>query len=558
MPYRLLSTDGDHVFELRTGTPLVLGRSLSSDLPLLDPTISRRHAELSADGDGVEVRDLGSSNGTLVNGVRVDRARITPGDQVSFGRVTFALHADGTPSDSAAQRASDGATDGARDGPRIVGRRPVPTQSETFAQALRKSGTFAAIVDELDLATPDRGTAHIEPPSELTTQIPPSKAERDRTRLELLLELSKALTGALDVDGLLERVAEYVFRLVDVDRLSILLVDESGDLVPRLARDRSGREIARAVPLSIARTVIADRVAILSANAPQDARFRGESIVRDQVRSAICVPLLGREARVLGVFYVDTLSAERLCSESDLDFLVAFSGIVAVALGNAQMSAQIRREAVVRSNFERFFAPGLAERIASASDVIQLGGERRTVAVLFCDIRGFTELAAAMRPDETARLLTDFFTEMVECVFRHGGTLDKFMGDAVMAQWGAPIGEVDDADRALDAADDMRRSLERLNARWRAEGRAELQIGIGVNYGEAFAGTIGSERRLEFTVIGDTVNTASRLCAWADGGEVLVSEALRVALTRAHPLAPREALALRGKRDPVTVWRLVP
>lgn len=558
MPYRLLSIDGDHVFELRTGTPLVLGRSLSSDLPLLDPTISRRHAELSADDDGVEVRDLGSSNGTLVNGVRVDRARITPGDRVAFGRVTFALHVDGTPSDGTAQRASDGARGGARDGPRIVGRRAVPTQSETFAEALRKSGTFAAIVDELDLATPGRATTPIAPPSELATQIPPSKAERDRTRLELLLELSKALTGTLDVDGLLERVAEYVFRLVDVDRLSILLVDESGDLVPRLARDRSGHEIARAVPLSIARTVIADKVAILSANAPQDARFRGESIVRDQVRSAICVPLLGREARVLGVFYVDTLSAERLCTESDLDFLVAFSGIVAVALGNAQMSAQIRREAVVRSNFERFFAPGLAERIASASDVIQLGGERRTVAVLFCDIRGFTELAAAMRPDETARLLTDFFTEMVECVFRHGGTLDKFMGDAVMAQWGAPIGEVDDADRALDAADDMRRSLERLNARWRAEGRAELQIGIGVNYGEAFAGTIGSERRLEFTVIGDTVNTASRLCAWADGGEVLVSEALRLALTRAHPLAPREALALRGKRDPVTVWRLVP
>ena len=116
-----------------------------------------------------------------------------------------------------------------------------------------------------------------------------------------------------------------------------------------------------------------------------------------------------------------------------------------------------------------------------------------------------------MAPDETALLLTEYFTEMVECVFRHGGTLDKFIGDAVMAQWGAPISEPDDADRALDAAVDMMRSLARLNVRWRDQGRPQLQVGIGINYGEAFAGNIGSQRRLEYTVIGDTVNTARRL-----------------------------------------------
>ena len=160
-----------------------------------------------------------------------------------------------------------------------------------------------------------------------------------------------------------------------------------------------------------------------------------------------------------------------------------------------------------------------------------------------------------MAPDETALLLTEYFTEMVECVFRHGGTLDKFIGDAVMAQWGAPITEPDDADRALDAAVDMMRSLERLNTRWRTQGRPQLQAGIGLNFGEAFAGNIGSQRRLEFTVIGDTVNTASRLCAWADGGEILLSQAFRDALTRAHNLVERPPLTLRGKVDPVVVFR---
>jgi adenylate cyclase len=144
---------------------------------------------------------------------------------------------------------------------------------------------------------------------------------------------------------------------------------------------------------------------------------------------------------------------------------------------------------------------------------------------------------------------------MVECVFRHGGTLDKFIGDAVMAQWGAPISAPDDADSALDAARDMLAAVDELNKTWRANGRPEISVGIGLNYGEVFAGYTGSEKRLEYTVIGDTVNTANRLCAWAEGGEVLISDSMRAALTRAHPIQPREPLALRGKPEPVVVYR---
>jgi len=257
----------------------------------------------------------------------------------------------------------------------------------------------------------------------------------------------------------------------------------------------------------------------------------------------------------VGVLYVDSLTSAHRFNEDDLDFVVAFSGIVAVAIENSRFAERIRHETVVRSNFERFFSPGMAARIAGSPDAIALGGERRSVAVLFADIRNFTPLSATMSPDQTALLLTEFFTEMVECVFKHGGTLDKFIGDAVMAQWGAPITELDDADRALDAAVDMMRSLDGLNIRWREQKRPELQVGIGLNYGEAFAGNIGSERRLEFTVIGDTVNTASRLCAWAEGGEILLSQAFREALTRPHPLVERTPLSLRGKTEPVVVYR---
>jgi class 3 adenylate cyclase len=150
--------------------------------------------------------------------------------------------------------------------------------------------------------------------------------------------------------------------------------------------------------------------------------------------------------------------------------------------------------------------------------------------------------------------LSEYFSVMVEIVFRHGGTLDKFIGDAVMAQWGAPIGADDDADRAMDAALDMLRELETLNERWASEGRPRLQIGIGLSYGESFAGYIGSERRLEYTVIGDVVNIASRLCSEAGGGEILMTDAMRQALSDAPHMRERGTMELKGKRETLAVY----
>jgi adenylate cyclase len=381
-------------------------------------------------------------------------------------------------------------------------------------------------------------------------------ADKVQQKLAMLLEVAKGLGRATSVQAMLEQIAGYAYQLLDVDRVAILLTDEAGQLVPTISRDKRGAEAPRAVPQSIARKAVQEKVAILSDDAGEDARFTGQSIVMQRVRSAICSPLVGSEERVLGVLYVDNLTTTHRFSEEDLEFLVAFSGIAAVAIENARFEERSRNEALVRSNFERFFAPGLAARIASSPEAVRLGGEKRTVAVLFSDIRGFTSLSETMAPDAMASLLTEYFTEMVDIVFRHGGTLDKFIGDAVMAQWGAPIGAPDDADRAMAAAIDMVLALDKLNDRWRLQGRPELQVGIGLNFGEAFAGNIGSERRLEFTVIGDTVNTASRLCSAAGAREILVSEDLRRALSHPPQLEECAPMELKGKSQPVPVYRV--
>jgi adenylate cyclase len=534
MPFRLLSTTGSQSFELAEGAPLVVGRARACDLPIIHPAVSRRHAELWCEGDAVRVRDLGSSNGTLVNGLRVDEARLTSGDVVTFGSVPFRL---------VAVEGDDVAHAPGREG---VVATPSPPSAILRQQAIdRPAGALSTIVRAANLGEP----VSAAPIAEVHA--------RTERKLALLLEVSRGLSRATDLQSMLETMAGMVFQILDVDRVAIDLLDERGGRIPRISRDRSGARIERAVPRSIASKVVDDRVAILSGNAPEDSRFGGTSILAQRVRSAMCAPLIGSADRVEGILYVDNLTTPHRFDDDDLDFLVAFSSIAAVAVENSRFAERIQREALVRSNFERFFTPALAARIAASPGAVQLGGEKRPIAVLFSDIRGFTAIAEGMRPDAVAELLSEYFTTMVGVVFQHGGTLDKFIGDAMLAQWGAPISAPDDPDRAMRAALDMARELDVLNARWVAEGRPRIEIGIGLNYGESFAGYIGSEHRLEYTVIGDAVNTASRLCSAAEGGEILLTEEMRAALAAAPELRERGTMALRGKRQPVPVYSVV-
>ena len=534
MALRLISPDGTQSYDLRDGVPLIVGRAPTCDLPVFDPTISRRHAEVVADGDGVRIRDLGSSNGTFVNGAKLEQGTAALEDLIAFGKVPFRLtHYE----------------------PPVQAPLPPPLDSPAGATIVRQIPMRDSNAALASLGAPPTA------PGGLTRigTMPPSTpiADKNQQKLATLLEVSKGLTRAVDVDTILDKIVGYAYQTLEVDRVAILLVDAQGELTPKISRDKRGGDAPRAVPQSIAKKAVAEKVALLSDNAGEDTRFGGQSILMQQVRSAICAPLIGSEDRVLGVLYVDNPSITHRFSDEDLEFLVAFAGIAAVAIENSQFAERIRREGIVRSNFERYFAPQLAARIASSPEALKLGGDKRAVAVLFSDIRGFTALSETMNPDAMATLLTEYFTEMVECVFRHGGTLDKFIGDAVMAQWGAPIGSPDDADQAMAAAIEMQVELRKLNEGWASQGRPSLQIGIGLNYGEAFAGNIGSERRLEYTVIGDTVNTASRLCGKAAAAEILISDDMRRALATPPPLDECPPMELKNKSQPVKVYRVL-
>jgi adenylate cyclase len=517
---KLTAATGSPSVVVTGGRPFTVGRVASCDLAVQDPTVSRRHAELELAGAGVRVRDVGSTNGTYLDGVRIIDALATPGSRVAFGKVDFEVIAQ------------------------------EPTTSEQFvgegsldATILRQVPVSGRVDIASQLAEKPQGSSLLKIAGD-------TPEDRQGRKLNLLLDIAKELSQQTETDHLLDRIVGLTFQVMSVDRVAVMTA-EMGELVPRLWRSRVEAPAGSwAVPRAIARKAIEDRVAVLSESGlSEDATASG-------IESALCAPLLGSQGTVLGIIYLDNLGARNSFSAEDLEFFGAFAGMAAVAIENGQLLERMRREAVVLSNFQRYFAPDLAHQIAGQEGEIQLGGSKRHVVVLFSDIRGFTRLSEKMSPDQIAGLLTDYFTEMVEIVFRYGGTLDKFMGDALMALWGAPITRIDDADRAARAAIAMQQALRQLNARWQRQGRPALAVGIGLNAGEVFAGNIGSQRRLEYTVIGDAVNTASRLCSQAGPGEILIAEPLHTGLSQPPPVSSLSPVPLRGKSRPVPVYRI--
>jgi len=533
--FKLFSTTGEQSIDLKPGRTVVVGRAVTSDVPIYDPTISRRHAEVSLTEGGVKVKDVGSSNGTFLNGARITEAIAGENDVITFGKVAFRVKEVTAPAPRPKVVPPLPSEFGAKAGSTILRQLPVTN-----------SGGVPAIV----LDNP-AGPSHLRVSA-------PSLEERRQKKLELLLEISKELSRQQELDRLLDKVVDFTFQIMNVDRVSILLLEEAtGELVPKISKGRTAQSAAsKHVPQSIARRVVEERVAILSDNTPADERFKGKSILIQSVRSAMCTPLMGTAQKVLGILYVDNLTAAHSFADEDLEFLIAFGSLAAVAIENSQRSERLRHEALVLSNFQRYFAPNVAAQIAQQTGAVQLGGQKRPVVIFFSDIRGFTAMSETMSPDDIATLLTEYFTEMVELVFEHGGTLDKFMGDAMLALWGAPIVHEDDADRAMQCALDQLTALEKLNRKWKDEGRPELGVGFGINFGEVFAGNIGSDRRLEYTVIGDAVNTASRLCANAGRNEILISEPFYRELKHPPGVETLEPIQVKGKAKKVPVYRV--
>ena len=222
-----------------------------------------------------------------------------------------------------------------------------------------------------------------------------------------------------------------------------------------------------------------------------------------------------------------------------------------------RMARSLREKEMIKRAFTRYVAREVVEEILKDPENLVLSGERRQVTVLFCDVRGFTPMSERLAPEEVVLLLNDFYTLMIETTFKYDGTLDKFLGDAVMAVFGAPMAHPDHSARAIRTALAMQEGITGLNERRVRDGKEAISVGIGVSAGEAVAGTVGTEDRMEYTVIGDSVNLAARLESNAKPGQILISHRTYERVRDLVDARPLGRIRVKGKEEEVEVYEVL-
>jgi len=215
-----------------------------------------------------------------------------------------------------------------------------------------------------------------------------------------------------------------------------------------------------------------------------------------------------------------------------------------------------RQKRKLKHIFQRYVSPQVVNLIINSSDKPALGGERKKMTVLFSDIRNFTPMSEKLKPEEVVNVLNEYFTSMAEIIFQYDGTIDKFIGDCIMAFWGAPIYHRDDALRAVKAALGMKKKLQELQKKWEKEGKPPIAVGIGINTGEVVVGNIGSPERMEYTTIGDEVNLASRLQSIAKEGQIFISNSTYREVCEEIEAKEITPVKVKGKSEPVILYEV--
>lgn len=512
--------EGDVPHRLRLdASPAGVGRASDNRLVLKDFSVSRHHARLERRGDTWWVVDLGSTNGVKVNSRYVTDAMLSDGDEVQIGNFTLSYH-----------------------------------RGESSAGISVSSSTFLRTLEEF------REDFRIEKePSKKGVQSTASTA-RERV-LEALAQVARTLLEVEELEPVLDKVMEAVFEQLPAERAYILLFSPEGQAELRIARSRGGAPLAEApVSQTILDLVSRQRVAVLTSDAQADDRFAaGLSVRLHQIRSAMCAPLWHRDA-VIGVLFVDTPLATGCFTAEHLDLLTALANYAAVAIDRARLNDHIREARRIRERLERYHSPAVVEAIVGRQHPTTDGDrhETREVSVLFADLVGFTARCETMEPQEVARFLGEFFTLASDSVFEFGGTLDKFIGDAAMAFFGAPLEQPDHAERAVLAAMALRRRLKAWNHERELAGLDLVEVRMGVNSGLVVVGEIGSSNRVDYTVLGNTVNVAARLEETvAEPGQIVIGAATQRAVAHLFPTEHLGNVLLRGLQGKLPVFRLL-
>jgi adenylate cyclase len=545
MPRLIIERPGaqPRLYELKDGSTIHIGRAASNDITLPHSSISRSHALLEGQRDVWVVTDQHSANGVLVNGVRIEHAELKSGDVVGLGDIKLRF-----------ENMSTG----------TVVAKASPELASHLTQILDQENV-AKLLDRSKTKDPSEWTD-----SRVDTDGRIEYLRRENRLLTLLYQVSRALGDKTTVEDVTECVLDLVLQIDGAERGYAMLLTEDSlrdaphtasnyTFLPAILRYRQAPKTTTpqmALSRAIIQQVMESKGPLLVMDAKEDARFSGsQSMAMSGMQSAMCAPLSSRD-RLFGLLYVDNLSKRGTFMPEDLEVFAVIAAQAGLVIDRVMAKSEVLRQGVQLSALERFLSPAISRKITAEAADIRLGGESQRITLLFADVRGFTTMAEKMKPREAVEVLNEFFARMTNVIFEHDGTLDKYLGDGLMALFGAPFALQNDAEAAVRAAVNMQKSLAELNM---ISGKPPLNIGIGIHTGEAVVGFLGTERRMDYTAIGDTVNVASRLTSQAGPGQIVISTATYAQIGREIPCCQLSAMKLKGRDEPIEVhevlWR---
>ena len=485
MAYVLQYVEHGTPVQKKIDTPIItIGRAPECSLIFTQPGISRKHCQITIEGDTAFIEDLNSKNGTLVNHVYIRKEELPAESLIQVGNLQIRYMWAGK-------------------------EKKVQQQIVLSAEKLlhKEAGTIIRKVDDVLNAQYSGGQS-----LDLSKDDP---AAQNKKILPVLVAVAKALLSAGSSQDIMEMIMNLIFEHLPADRGFLMLKDGLNGLSPRVVKHRSASKTESIeISKTIAEMAVEQNLSILTTDAQVDPRFSaGESIRFLGIKSAMCVPLYSKD-KAIGIIYLDCPTSSAQFVQIDLDLLTAMANFAAVGIEQAQLNEAIVRESQIRQRLERYQSPSIVNRIlknpsGEMSGQFQLSAQERDVSVIFSDIVGFTTMVEKMEPSRIALILNEYFSAMTDIIFDYEGTLDKYIGDAIMAVFGAPNFMDDHPYRAVSAALEMLAMLESLNQERPEESRFSIRIGI--NSGRVIAGDIGSLKRMEYTVLGNTVNIASRL-----------------------------------------------
>ena len=513
-----------NMIPLRPGRTLI-GRDPTCDFRIADPRISTRHCLIDISDNRVEIADLHSTNGTFLDGARVQRKTWEPGQTLGLGSTQLRLLW-----------------------------MPFPKEENGSSISLNDSGFEFAVVSEQGI-----------PAAKATDSGEPKKIESLSRRLHVLQESVYALTGAPSVPELLDRMMQLLFSAVHCDTGYMLVTEpDNANAVHAHLAYENGRRKENLDDKLYSRTLVSkalENKAGFIFDSDESGTYATEqsaSIFQLHIKTALCCPIHS-EGRVFGVIYLDEKKSGVKFSAEDLELVMHVAGIAGMAIENVELYRRLRAEVRIREHLKRFVSPNVAEKIIAerGNGDFHLTSRRMPISVVFADIRGFTPLSEDLPPLSVARVLNTYFSRMSEVVFQNGGTLDKFIGDCMMILFNAPFTHPDHEVAAVKTAVDMRRELLNILPELKRQGLPEIRMGIGINTGEAVAGSIGTDTRMEYTAVGDVINTASRICGIAKPDQIVVTESVYEKVKDNFQTKMLGMVQLKGKSQPIALYEIV-